>query len=87
MIQNRSILYEFLRLQKKSHNPSYPTTLVAINFASFKFKKYYIYLIQLLKSKNIFGKYFRNNYISHLKFPKVGHFYVTALTIAIIKHK
>ena len=26
MIQNRSILYEFLRLQKKSHNPSYPTT-------------------------------------------------------------
>ncbi|EAY03359.1 hypothetical protein TVAG_398840 [Trichomonas vaginalis G3] len=27
MIQNRSILYEFLRLQKKSQNPSYPTTL------------------------------------------------------------
>ncbi|EAY08398.1 Glycosyl hydrolases family 2, immunoglobulin-like beta-sandwich domain containing protein [Trichomonas vaginalis G3] len=26
MIQNRSILYEFLRLQKKSQNPSYPTT-------------------------------------------------------------
>ena len=27
MIQNRSILYEFLRLQKKSQNPSYPTTI------------------------------------------------------------
>ena len=28
MIQNRSILCEFLRLQKKSQNPSYPTTIV-----------------------------------------------------------
>ena len=28
MIQNRSILYEFLRLQKKSQSPSYPTTYV-----------------------------------------------------------
>ena len=28
MIQNRSILYEFLRLQKKSHNPSTYTTNV-----------------------------------------------------------
>ena len=26
-LQNRSILYEFLRLQKKSQNPSYPTTM------------------------------------------------------------
>ena len=30
MIQNRSILYEFLRLQKKSQNPSYPTTFGSV---------------------------------------------------------
>ena len=37
MIQNRSILYEFLRLQKKSHTPSYPTTCNFINILRTKY--------------------------------------------------